>query len=141
MCSIINIIIFVIISAILSFYDCKYYHIPLIPLYLGLLVSIIITFFMNRYVLLNNLLGMISMSLFFLLMRLITKGGIGYGDIQYALYCGFIASFPYFIFVSLAAAIFGILIYLFIKKKEKRIPFVIAMMLGTISGWIFSFLK
>lgn len=131
MCTIINVALFSIISIILSIYDIKYYHVPLIPLYIGLGTSIALTFVMNKTNILTNLLGMFSMSLLFFLMRLITKGGMGFGDIQYALYCGFISGFPSFIFAALFSSIAGIIIYIFIHKKEKRIPFIPAMMVAT----------
>lgn len=89
----------------------------------------------------NRLSGMLLMAIFFLLIRLITKGGMGYGDIQYALYCGFIVGCPAFIIASLLAAIFGIIIYLFIRNNDKRIPFVLAMMMGSIGGCIISFVR
>lgn len=132
MCSIINVALFIIISIILCVYDIKYYHVPLIPLYIGLIISIVITLFMNKTYLLTNLLGMLSMALLFFLMRLITKGGMGFGDIQYALYCGFLSGFPYFILAALFSSIAGIIIYIIIHKKEKRIPFVPAMMFGSL---------
>lgn len=139
MCSVINLIIFIICSIILSFFDFKYFHIPLFPLYFGLCISIILTFILNRGVLINNLIGMILMFLFFLFMRIITKGGMGYGDIQYALYCGFISGFPYFIMTSLISSLFGILLHIIFRKKDRRIPFVPAMMVGAVMVFIIKY--
>lgn len=140
MCSIINVALFIVISIILCVYDIKYYHVPLVPLYIGVVISIVLTFVINKSNLLTNLLGMLCMTLLFLLMRLITKGGMGLGDIQYALYCGFISGFPYFILAALFSSIAGIIIYIIIHKKEKRIPFVPAMLVGSLLSLGINFL-
>lgn len=132
MCSIINISLFIFISIVLSIYDIKYYHVPLLPLYIGLSISFLITVLMNKAGLFPCLLGMLFMFLLFFLMRLVTKGGMGWGDIQYALYCGFISGFPNFILAALLSSVIGIIIYIIIHKKEKRIPFVPAMMVGSV---------
>lgn len=139
MCLILNISLFIFISIILSIYDIKYFHVPLLPLYIGLCISILLTVIMDKAILFHCVLGMLFMFLLFFLMRLITKGRMGWGDIQYALYCGFISGFPHFILAALFSSVIGIIIYFIIHKKEKRIPFVPAMMGGSVLSFIFSF--
>lgn len=72
------------------------------------------------------------MGVFFFLMRVLTKGGMGFGDIQYALYCGLISGVPYFIYASLISSVIGIIMYLVFYSKSKKIPLIPAMMLGTV---------
>lgn len=126
-------LIFTAISIYISICDIKSYHIPLLPAYIGLFISILAYILFSKTKLPEHLLGMLLMPLFFFFMRLITKGGMGLGDIQYAIYCGFLSGFPTFLFSSLFSSIIGILIFLFfIKTKSKRIPFIPAMFLGTV---------
>lgn len=132
MCLLINEVIFILISLILSYSDLKTYHIPLIPLYLGIFSYFFISMIFFREIIVNHLIGMILMGLFFLLMRVLTRDGMGYGDIQYALYCGLISGFPYFIYTSLISSIIGIIMYLVFYSKSKKIPLIPAMMLGTV---------
>lgn len=133
MFKIVTLILFFLLSIIISIYDIKTYHIPLFFLYIGLLITIILTIFFCKYELLNRLLGMACMFLLFLLMRIITINGMGFGDIQYALYCGYMVGCPGFIYSSLLASLLGIVYYfLFIKSKKKRIPFTPFMMVGTV---------
>ena len=136
MCALINEIIFVLISLLLSYFDFKTYHIPLIPLYIGIISNIVFSLFFKNPIC-YNVLGMVLMAVFFLFMRIITKGGMGYGDIQYALYCGLISGFPYFIYTSLIAALIGIIMHLCFYKKERKVPFIPSMLLGTICVILF----
>lgn len=132
MCTLINEIIFILISLILSYSDFKTYHIPLIPLYLGIISYILISIIFYREIIVNHLIGMILMGVFFFLMRVLTKGGMGLGDIQYALYCGLISGVPYFIYASLISSVIGIIMYFVFYSKSKKIPLIPAMMLGTV---------
>lgn len=135
MFQIVTLILFFLLSIIISIYDIKTYHIPLFFSYAGLLITIILTIFFCKYELLNRLLGMVCMFLLFLLMRIITINGMGFGDIQYALYCGYMVGCPGFIYSSLLSSILGILFYfVFLRNRKKRIPFTPFMMVGTVTA-------
>lgn len=132
MLPIITLLIYIIFSLILSFYDLKTLHIPLLVLYSGLFINILLSFLFDRSDFFYHLFGMIFMFFFFFLIRVLTKGGMGYGDIQFALYCGFVSGFPNFIYAALFSSLLGIFFHLIFIKKSQKIPFIPSMMLGTI---------
>lgn len=135
MLPVILLFLFLIVSVLISIYDIKTFHIPLIFLYIGLVITLLLTILFSINELTDRLIGMGGMFLLFLLMRIITKNGMGFGDIQYALYCGYMVGCPGFIYSSLLSSILGILFYfVFLRNRKKRIPFTPFMMVGTVTA-------
>ena len=136
------IVIFFICSVIVSVSDIQTFHISLAANYIGLflciitlLISSILGKSYNSF--LNHFLGAVCLFLVFLLVRIIAHKGIGWGDLQYSLFCGFISGIPSFIIASLLSAILGIICFFIIRVIKKRsvqalrIPFTPFMFIGT----------
>ena len=136
------IVVFFICSVIVSVSDILTFHISLAANYIGvflciitLLISSILDKSYNSF--LNHFLGAVCLFLVFLLVRIITHKGIGWGDLQYSLLCGFVSGIPGFIIASLLSAILGILCFFIIRiiKKQSvqvlRIAFTPFMFIGT----------
>ena len=136
------IIIFIICSVIVSVSDILTFHISLIANYIGLslcaILLLVSSILEKSYVtFINHFLGAVCLFLVFLLVRIIVHKGIGWGDLQYSLLCGFVSGIPGFIIASLLSAILGILCFFIIRiiKKQSvqalRIPFTPFMFIGT----------
>lgn len=137
------ILIFLLVSIINSILDLKSYHISIILNYTGLALCLIIYLIYSPELFLIKLSGGILLFLLFVLVRKMSHEGLGWGDIHYSFFCGFISGIPGFLYSSLLAALIGLLLFLILKiaKKGKsikgiKIPFVPLMFLGTIGGLI-----
>ena len=144
MIDIIRLLIFFSCSLFISIYDIKKLQIPLVVMYLILLTGIIVDILYRRNVFIFDIVAAASMCLLFILCRLITKKGLGLGDVQYSLVCGFYSGLPYFILGSLISSLAGIIFFLILifQKKDiqnKKIPFAPFMSLGTVISIIISF--
>lgn len=136
------IIIFIICSVIVSVSDILTFHISLIANYIGLFlcfITLLIPSILDKSYnsFLNHFLGAVCLFLVFLLVRIIAQKGVGWGDMQYSLLCGFVSGIPGFIIASLLSAILGIICFFIIRiiKKQSvqalRIPFTPFMFIGT----------
>lgn len=131
--------LFIIVSLILSYQDIKEYHISLPLLYGTIAVFLFLLLFYKKNTLLNACIASITISLLFILVRLITNGNLGIGDIKFSVLCGLYTGLPEIIIGCLLASISGILFLLFMKFtnkktdiKTKRIPFIPFMSIGCI---------
>lgn len=143
MINIVLFFIFVFLSVYVCYSDIKRMELPLYLIYIGLVTSFLINIFFSRSTIINHLLGMICMSFYFEFIRLICHKNLGLGDVQYALYCGFISGFPGFIFTTLTAALLGLILFLFYKirnKQIKKVPFAPFMCVGTLVGWCIKYI-
>lgn len=133
--------IFIIVSLINSYLDFRTLHISIILNYAGVICSLVIILFCARHEMVNKIQGGFFLFLIFILVRQIAHKGLGWGDIHYSLFCGFISGIPGFIFSALCSSFCGILFFFvlrFIFKNKNalklRIPFIPMMFLGTIIG-------
>jgi prepilin signal peptidase PulO-like enzyme (type II secretory pathway) len=136
---IITLIIFILTSIILSIDDIRFFHIPLLLLYLGLLLMIISSFIFYRTLVCSSLIGMVLMPLFFCVVNCLSKKSIGLGDFQYSILCGFISGKNHFINTCILFSILVLVFYFVGKKryiKNLRIPLVPYMFAGTIMNFL-----
>ena len=131
------ILLFAFFGIPVSIHDIRTLRIPLACMYAGLASGILYDVFLRRQNLLPDLIAMILIAVIFMAVRLISKKGLGLGDIQYSLMCGFFSGLPYVIAASLFSSLLGILYFIFLallKKTAagKKVPFGPFMTLGTI---------
>ena len=143
------ILVFVICSIVISVLDIMTFHISLLFNYGGFMACILFSIFTcykwgDCTVFYIRLVGAIGQMLLFILIRFISKNGLGWGDIHYSLFCGFICGIPGFILSSLFASITGIIAFIILKlvtqnrnQVVKRIPFAPFMFAGCIIDIIF----
>ena len=138
-------ITFVIVSLINTYLDLKTMHVSILLNYIGMIICVLLYLIDSPHLLMNHFLGSIILFLVFILVWIFAHKGIGWGDIHYSLFCGFISGFPGFIFSGFTMAVIGLIVFLIIKIisgkksiKELKIPFVPMMFAGTIFGVIFS---
>lgn len=130
-------VLFLLISIPVSIVDIKTLRIPLIYMYLGLIITIIFEIFFRRKELAMDIFSALLLFSIFSFIRIITKHGIGLGDVQFTLITGLFSGFPFVLISSLISSLLGILFYLFlyIKKiniENKKIPFLPFMSAGTL---------
>ena len=129
-----GIIVFIITSVFISLYDMRTMHIPLWLLYAGLLLSAFFFAIDDFGTFLWRCCGAVSLFVIFFLTKILTRGKLGLGDLQYSIYCGLVSSFPscfYSLLIScLICTLFLSLRYLITKKK--KIYFTPFMFLGSI---------
>ena len=130
--------VFFTISLIISITDIKYLHISLVLVYIGIIILLMYYFFLDFILFINHFTGGICLALIFILARVLTRGGLGKGDIHYSLLCGLFSGIPGFILSALVASLLGIFFFIFIHIFYKRqicdfrIPFIPFMSLGTL---------
>ena len=130
-------VLFLLISIPVSIVDIKTLRIPLIYMYLGLIITIIFEIFFRRKELAMDIFSALLLFSIFSFIRIITKHGIGLGDVKFTLIKGLFSGFPFVLISSLISSLLGILFYLFlyIKKiniENKKIPFLPFMSAGTL---------
>ncbi|MEE1212970.1 MAG: A24 family peptidase [Treponema sp.] len=129
-------LLFIGISVVLCISDIREYKIPLPVLYIGFVLTVICTVFINQKNLKNSIVGMVVLFAIYILVFLILPNGLGLGDVQYSLYCGFVCGFPNILFSAIIASFLGILYYLIFflrnNKSKIKIPFIPFMFIGTI---------
>lgn len=130
--NIVYLIIYVVLSIILSIQDIKTMHVNAILVYIGCFLAILHTVVFQRNLILSRLIGAVCLFLIFYAVYKIKKG-LGFGDVLYSFYCGLIVGFPW-CFVGCALSSFlGIIFICIRQKKEKKIPFIPFLFLGSIS--------
>ena len=135
----IPLIIFIISSLIICIFDIKSLHLPLLVLYVSFITSSVF-FILNDFE--DFLLRMASAASLFALFffcRLITRGKLGWGDIQYSAFCALLTGLPLAFAAVLASCLLAALFFLiakFIKRpilqSKKMIPFTPFMFVGSI---------
>lgn len=143
-------LIFLIIAIPSSIYDIKKFRIPLFLVLAGILFFILyyLIFFKFKFVyfLQQTLWGVIGTVIVLLLARILTGGGLGWGDVIFGVFCSLFIGFPLFCFIYLGfSSISGILFYVifsFTRKKAKDnkviihhnfvIPYIPFMTAGTL---------
>lgn len=97
-------------------------------IYPGAVAALIISIFWPQSNILSGLLGGISGFVFFLLLALVSRGGIGWGDVKLAALIGLVTGFPLvtfalFIGILMGGIIGAVLLLSKIKKRKDAIPF------------------
>jgi Flp pilus assembly protein protease CpaA len=109
-------------------------HIPLWPLYAGLILSSVFFIFDDLNTFYLRLCGAASLFVLFFICRIVSRGKLGLGDLQYALYCGLVTGFPSCFYSILASCVLcGVVLFIkyrFLKKE--RIYFTPFMFVGSI---------
>lgn len=132
-----------IISVLLVIFFCDIYYgiIPNAVLYPAFFVTVIFTLITKPHLFLSYLLCSLAAGGFFFLLFLITRGrGMGFGDVKYAFFLGFLLGFPQVIvalyIAFLTGAIIASILVLWRKKKfvGGTIPFGPFLVLGTIAS-------
>lgn len=131
--------VFIVVSLINSFLDLRTLHISIILNYAGILICFLIQVFYKPDSLINCIAGGVLLFLIFILVRQIAHKGLGWGDIHYSLFCGFITGVPGFILSAIISSFIGIIIFVFMRfilQKENalkiKIPFIPIMFLGSL---------
>ncbi len=134
-------LIFILVSIINSYLDFKTFHISVVLNYIGLILCVLVLVTGKSLQLMNHIMGAVSLSLLFLLVRYISHKGLGWGDVHYSLLCGFVAGVPGFIICMFISSVAGILFfvslrYVFKRKNafKLRIPFIPMMFIGNLIG-------
>lgn len=129
-------------SLVLSVIDGKSYIIPNSLTALLFMMGIGYHFFTQELSVLNRVFGCTTGFAVLMLLAMISRGGIGGGDIKLSAVMGFWLGFPevlYFLFIAaVAGSVWGFLLMIFRKKgKRDPIPFGPFMALGflTIFFW------
>lgn len=139
------IIILLLISLFLVFYDLKYYKVPnLINLALLILVisnKVYIKDHPFDYII-PGLIAFITL----LLVYMVSKGKLGMGDIKYssimAIYFGYRFWLGSLIYASIVALLVSIILLLSKKiKKDSRIPFIPFLVIGNIVNYLIPIIK
>lgn len=122
-----------------AFIDLELYLIPNTLVIAGLLLGIPLTIMGHDVTLLSALLGSIASGGFLLLAAVLSKGGMGGGDIKLAAVVGFYLGWPLGLLGIFLGACMGGLIGLFlllfrIKKRKDPIPFGPFIALGALAA-------
>ena len=119
---------FSIISFFLIIKDVKYLILPdkyLLLLFTGLVIFDLV---FKKEIIFYHLISSIFAGLFFLIVHLITKQNLGFGDVKYSVVIGYFLGINFWIIAIFLAGLCGIIIYLLGKKfhnwnKTTKIPF------------------
>lgn len=132
---------------IICFTDYKFYEIPFEIIVFGSLFSIIYRSLILKNLTLENIfyevLSVIVIFIFFYLIIVLSKGGMGGGDLKLACFISIAVGYPanisalYFGFVL--GGFFGILVLVFkLKKLKSQIPFGPFLILGAVLSYLIS---
>jgi leader peptidase (prepilin peptidase)/N-methyltransferase len=128
------------LALIASIIDIKYYKIPDLLTFPGIIILVILVFFLERSFIFESLLASVICFAFLFTLSVLTKG-MGFGDVKFGILtgfvCGFQGSFIALLVASLAGLLFAVTL-LFLKKinRTTRIPFAPFLLIGTISAKI-----
>lgn len=94
----------------------------------GMIIGLAFSLFRVNINFFQSILGLIFMGVIFLIIILISKGGMGQGDVTFGAmigsFLGFYSSISVFVLSFIVGAIFGIYALIFLKKKGRdAIPF------------------
>ncbi len=132
---------------IISFTDFKFYEIPFEIIVFGSIFSILYRSLILQNLSLDNLftefLSVFIIFTIFYLIILLSKGGMGGGDLKLACFISIVVGYPanisalYFGFIL--GGVFGILVLIFkLKKLKSQIPFGPFLVIGALFSFIFS---
>ena len=125
-----------IFSELLSVYDIKNFSVPLWGLILGTvgLVVLRIIFYINTVYL--YLISAAILTLLYFIVKLITHGKLGTGDVLFGLFQG-LGFRPQFIWVCLLVeAVTGLIFFLIRRSNPKKMPFIPFMALGLLVSFL-----
>lgn len=121
-------IIFLTLIIAVSFIDLREGVVPDAIVIPGCGVAILFSLFEGKQIFLQSLLGLTFLGIIFLIIIILSRGGMGEGDItlgaMIGAFVGFKFSIVVFVLSFILGAIFGVIAILFLKKKGKdAIPF------------------
>ena len=125
-----------IFSELLSVYDIKNFSVPLWGLILGTvgLVVLRIIFYINTVYL--YLISAAILTLLYFIVKLITHGKLGTGDVLFGLFQG-LGFRPQFIWVCLLVeAVTGLIFFLIRRSNKKKMPFIPFMACGLLVSFL-----
>ena len=141
---IIVLVILVVFSVIMSIYDIRTLEIPDKPYYIScFLVTLAQGIFFRQTILLHFISALIFLALYYLV-RWITRGQLGLGDIYFGLFQGLCLR-PAVIWICLAVetatGLIAFLIIILVKKtKGIKIPFIPFMSIGLLTAFLIDWL-
>lgn len=129
---------------IIFFADMKYGIIPFPAVFFGVIAVLLKLLLLTPDLFVSSILAALGAGAFFLIIFLATKGrGMGFGDVVYALYMGFLLGYPYIIFGLylgfLTGALLSLILILRGKKRLKgdTIPFGPFLVFGTVIALLY----
>jgi prepilin signal peptidase PulO-like enzyme (type II secretory pathway) len=132
--------------AIIILSDVKYFEIPFEIVFVGFIFSLLYRFFVLRNLNYENfvaeIFSLIFIFIFFLVIILISKGGMGGGDLKLSLFISMFLGYPLNVaslyYGFLIGGLFAIILLLFGKKKLKsKIPLGPFLILGALIAMYF----
>ncbi|TDX53034.1 prepilin peptidase [Orenia marismortui] len=120
-----------------TFIDLKYQIIPNKITYPGIIIFFIISFFFNHITIKSSLLGIVLSGGFLLVIAIVSRGGMGIGDVKLAAMVGSVIGVKYTIIGIFIGSLIGSIISLIligfnIKDRKDRIPFGPFIAIGTV---------
>lgn len=137
-------LIFGIFSVIISIKDIMTLKLPLILIYTSLILLILFDVVFCREKLLLSFIGAFVNFAVFFCVRLITKKGLGLGDVQLSILTGYFSGFPILFFSNLIAALLGLCWFgvYYVKHKtvyQIKVPFAPFMVFGSLCSGVLVF--
>ena len=119
-----TLLIFVLVALPSSVCDVIKMRIPLYLVLAGILAYILFyAFYFDfqfNYFLKQVLISLLGTGFVLITARLLTDGGLGWGDVFFGLFCAFFIGYPLFCFIALASsAVLGLLFYLAFSLTKK----------------------
>lgn len=130
------------ILLVVAFIDLRLMIIPNKVVILILIVGLVFAFFDSDISWLDRLIGFFVAGLFFLLIAIVSKGGLGGGDIKLIAVCGFFIGWKLILLSVVVASITGGIFGLFLLitgrgKLKTAIPFAPFLITGIIASILF----
>lgn len=137
-------VVFTISALLISLDDVRSYKVPLSCIYVVLFLLVLYDILFCKERIVVNCIGALINFFVFFIVRLITKKGLGFGDVQYSLLTGYYSGFPMLFFSNLLASFAGLCwfgIYFMRHKTVRKIkvPFAPFMAFGSFSVGILTF--
>ena len=131
---IISLVLILIFSVILSVQDIKGMAVNVYIVCLAILCGVINQLIFARNEIWLYILSSIFMGVFYFVVRKITRGRFGGGDLMYGLFQGIFLK-PLFLPLCMIIEVLASLLFLN-KKREKAIPFIPFMSSGLLAAWL-----
>lgn len=137
-------IILLLFSIIMSRYDLRTLSVPNWPYWAGCISLLIVQIIFNRFEIYMFLISALLFAAIYYLIRLITRGHLGMGDVYFGFFQGLCLR-PFAIWIcliveSLAAFIVYVIYSRGNKLKNKKMPFIPFMSLGLSTAFLISWI-
>jgi leader peptidase (prepilin peptidase)/N-methyltransferase len=125
-----------------TFIDLRHYIIPDKVTFFALACGVVLNIFTRDLTLVSSLLGLTSAGAFLLLIAIVSRGGMGGGDIKFAAVIGLFLGWPHGLFAvflgCMLAGLVGIVLLLTrVKGRKDAIPFGPFLCAGTLLAFFY----